>query len=96
MSAFECDSQFLAYFAGSTSFVLFVVEAFVCLVLPHIWSLLLAGFAFVFYLVFGRLAASARFAVFAVSVSALVIFLFFLALLLFAPESLSTEKVLSS
>ncbi len=85
MSAFECDSQFLAYFAGSPSFVLFVVEAFVCLVLSHVWLLLLAVFAFVFYLAFGRLAASAQFAVFAVSASAHVIFLLFLALLLFAP-----------
>ena len=89
MSAFECDSQFLAYFTGSPSFVLFVVEAFVCLLLPRRWLILLAVFAFVFYLAFGRLAASARLAaVFAVPASALVIFLLLLALHLFAPAGI--------
>ncbi len=62
--------------------------------LPHIWSILLAVFAFVFYAGFCGLAASAQLAVVfaapahavpAESASALVIFLLFLALFLFAP-----------
>ena len=58
VSAFERESQFLAYFAGSPSFVLFVVEAFVRVMLAHIRSILLAVFAFVFHPSICRLAAS--------------------------------------
>ena len=94
VSVFERDSQFLAYFDGSPSFILFVVEAFFRLMLPRVWLILLAVFAFVFHPAFCQLAASAQLAVVfatlaltvsAASASALVVFLLFLALLLFAP-----------
>jgi hypothetical protein len=88
VSSFERDSQFLAYFAGSPSFVLFVVEAFVCM-LPRVWSILLPVFAFVFRAAFGQLAASARLAaLFVVYASALAVLLLYLALLLFAPAGI--------
>ena len=92
MSSFERDSQFLAYFAGLPSFVLFVVEAFVCLVLPRVWSILLPVFAFVFHVASGHLAASAQLAVvFAGSASALVVLLLYLALLLISPAGILVQ-----
>ena len=71
-----------AYFAGTPSFILFVVETFFFFMFPRVWALLLAVFAFVFYFaVFGRLAASSRLAaVFAASAAALVVFLLLLLL----------------
>ena len=57
--------------------------------LPRIWLLLLAVFAFVSHPEFVQLAASARVAVvFAVSTSELVILIIFLALHLFAPAGI--------
>lgn len=87
MAAFEFNVQFLAYFAGTPSFILFVVETFFFFMFPRVWALLLAVFAFVFYFsVVSRLAASSRLAaMFVASSSAFIVFLLFLFLLRFAP-----------
>jgi hypothetical protein len=87
MATFEFNVQFLAYFAGTPSFILFVVETFFFFMFPRVWALLLTVFAFVFYFsVFGRLAASSRLAaMLSVSSAALIVFLLLLFFLRFAP-----------
>ena len=104
--AFECDSQFLAYLAGLPSFVLFDVEAFVRLMLPCIWSILLAVFAFVLYAAFCQLDVSVQWlqcllpllllSPLRPHLLLLPFFFFLLLFFLLLPESLSTEKALSS
>ena len=58
MSVFERNAQLLAYFAGSPTLVLLVVEAFVRVMLPRVRVSVLAVFAFIFITAVGGPAAS--------------------------------------
>ena len=105
VSAFERDSQFLAYFSGSPSFVLFVVEAFIQVILACIRSILLAVFAFGFthrsvdllhpHDWLRCLVLLLLLSLLCPRLLLLSFFFFLLAFFVLLPESLSTENVLS-
>ena len=105
MPAFERDVQLLADFAGLPTFLLLVVEAFVCVVLSRVRAIVLAVFAFVFLTMVGRLAASTQLAAMSVApalsvaattsapVFAVFLCLLLLLLLLCAPSGVRIYQV---
>ena len=99
---FERDAQLLAYFAGSRTFVLLVVEAFVHIMLARVRASVFAVFAFIFLAVVGGPASYARlaamFAAPALAVpttaaSALGVLFLLLTLLLFALAGVLIHQV---